>query len=169
MRKIIPELVAFLLVLVVLPNYAGADSNNGWPVYRGAWFTIKYPPEFEVRPSMKGRTSLEGYDSAFFVAPAGEAEFYVFSPQWSGDPTDIALNPMTEEYSSEKVEHKGSKKIRWVTISAKDRSYLRSLVDTETELNTRLVFGIKYRNEEIYDKFKDIYLEFVNSLRQYSD
>ena len=86
-----------------------------------------------------------------------------------GDPTDIALNPMTEEYSSEKVEHKGSKKIRWVTISAKNRSYLRSLVDTETELNTRLVFGIKYCNQEIYDKFKDIYLEFVNSLRQYGD
>jgi hypothetical protein len=71
MRKIIPELVTFLLVLVVLPNYAGAGSNNGWPVYRGAWFTIKYPPEFEVRP-FDERPNIAGrLRQRFFRCPCG--------------------------------------------------------------------------------------------------
>ncbi len=170
MRKLAPGLVIFLVVVFGLAGYAFADSTSDWAAYKGAWFSIKHPQTFQVKSSMKSRTAAKGYDSAFFVSPGGEVEFYVFSPQWNGEPRDIGLNPITEEYAAQKEEQNKGKNIRRVTIQAKDKSYLRSFVDTEdTNLNTRLVFGIKYRDQKVYDKYREVYLNFVRSLRQYSD
>lgn len=170
MRKFALRLAIFLAVVLVLTGYALADLTSDWATYKGAWFTIKHPPTFQVKPSLKSRTSAKGYDSAFFIAPGGDAEFYVFSPQWNGEPKDIALNPVTEEYAAQKEEQKKGKIIRRVTIRAKDKSYLRSFVDTEDiNLNTRLVFGIKCSDQETYDHYREAYLSFVRSLRQYSD
>jgi hypothetical protein len=64
------------------------------------------------------------------------------------------LNPETEQYVSEKVENKpdriqkmGTKSVRWFTIAAKDKSYLRSYIATKNnQLNTSFVMGIKYRD-----------------------
>jgi hypothetical protein len=168
---------SFFLILMASATYCLAEPEQDWKLFKGAWFSVEYPSEFNARPSIKSRTSGKGYDSAFFDSPDGAVEFYVFSPQWNGEPSDIALNPETEEYVSEKVDSKpdkiqkmGVRSVRWFTIAAKDKSYMRSYVDTENkQLNTRFVIGIKYHDQEIHDKYKDVYLKFVNSLRQFGD
>lgn len=138
--------------------------------YRGAWFDVSYPGDFIARPSMRSSTKAEGFDSAFFTSPDKTVEFYVFSPQWNGKPTDIEMDPDTEISVSQSCETSGGTIVRRVTVKARDGSYLRSFVDTvRSESNTRLVFGIKYRTPPDYERYKPHYLRFKDSLVQYSD
>ncbi len=164
-------MLSMLLFIMVIPTKAHPGSpDKGWKEYNGAWFSIKYPASFRVYPSLKSPSSPQGYDSVFFISPDNSVEFYVFSPQWNGSPTDIALQPYTEEYVAQKEEKRNSRIVRYITIRARDKSYLRSYVDTEdTDLNTRLVFGIKYTGQKTYDKYKQLYLDFKASIRQYAD
>ena len=166
-------MTAIILMLTLLnvpalagPNYQG---GNNWRVYKGAWFEIKYPAAFRVRPSQRS-SSGQGYDSVFFTAPDGSVEFYVFSPQWNGEPNDIELNAKYEVLVSQNTEHKGSLVVRRKTIKARDNSYTRSFEDTEdSATNTRKVFGIKYRNQDAYARYRQTYLTFKKSLTQFAD
>lgn len=136
-----------LLIAVCVSVVSGnaATSQQKWLTYKGAYFDIKYPATFSARGSQ--RTDGERYDSAFFAAPDGSVEFYVFSPIWNGDPEEIEINEATEDYVSQNTETRNGIKIRRATIKAKDGSYLRSFEDTEnTTTNNRIVFGIKYRD-----------------------
>ena len=163
-------LFLLLLTLTVTGKSHAAEYGRGWANYKGAWFDIKYPGDFTVRSSIKSPSASEGYDSAFFSSDDGSVEFYVYSPQWTGIPVDIELKPDTEEYAAQKEEKRNGRIVRFVTIKAKDNAYLRSFVDTKnTGLNTRLVFGIKYRSQKDYDRNKEIYLKFKGSLKQYAD
>ena len=137
--------------------------------YEGAFFSIDYPAAFSVRPSLAS-SSGDGYDSVFFASPDGRAEFYVFSPQWGGQPADIKLDEAKEEYVSfEETPGKGRVTVS-ATIKARDGSYLRSFMDTsDTDTGARLVFGIKYTDMEAYKEWKPDYLRFKASLKQYAD
>lgn len=162
---------ALILVCVVLASLSmGAQTASPkWSTYKGAWFAIKYPPTFKVRPSLKSTTG-QGYDSAFFKSPDGLVEFYVFSPQWNGKPTDILIKPKTETSVSKHSSTKAGVRTTSATIRAKNGSYTRSYVDVEnTKENTRRVSGIKYRNQQAYNKYKADYLKFKASLIQYAD
>lgn len=160
-------------------SVVGADITvnkkvDKWLVYQGAWFKISYPPGFTVRPSLKSLTSSKGYDSAFFEPRDKSVQFYVFSPQWNGKPKDIAVNPITENVASTKTVEKRVGQvenitIKWTTIAAKNGSYLRSIVDTVSSLNTRTAFAIKYRNSKTLEKYKPDYARFKKSLEQYAD
>jgi hypothetical protein len=164
-----------------MPSITGPRSGNSTPApaaapslppgvsaYTGAWFRIQYPSTFTVRPSLHSETTDRGYDSAFFTAPDDSVEFYVFSPQWTGEPTDIALRPATETALDRKQETKAGKTVTWVSIKAKDGSYTRAYVDTE-EGSTRLVFGIQYRNQAAYERYRAAYVQFKQSLEQFAD
>jgi hypothetical protein len=108
--------------------------------------------------------------ASFFIAPDGSVEFYVFSPQWNGQPTDIELNARYEVQVSQNTERRGSLSVRRVTIKARDNSYTRSFEDTEDSVtNTRKVFGIKYGNQDAYSRYRQTYLTFKKSLRQFAD
>ena len=159
--------ILLLTITLIVPTYADKSLST----YKGAWFDIQYPVDFKVRPALKSSSSAFGYDSAFFISPDGMVEFYVFSPLWNGDPSeDIAINLAEEIYETQKQEEKNGKQVRWVTINAKNKAYSRSYVDTEdTNFNTRLVFGIKYRHQKAYNKYKSAYLKFKKSLKQYAD
>jgi hypothetical protein len=150
---------------------AAANSYKGWHTFKGAWFEIKYPPDFKAKSSLPGTTSSEGCDSAFFVSPDGAVEFYVFSPQWNGDPSDVVLDPETEEIEAQKTENrKDGTTVKRYTIAAKNGSYSRSYIDTQNvSMNTRTVFGIKYSSRKFYDKYKSRYLVFKDSLVQFAD
>jgi hypothetical protein len=130
--------ILLLTISLIVSTYA-ADKELS--TYKGAWFDIQYPANFKVRPALKSSSSASGYDSAFFTSPDGAVEFYVFSPQWNGDPSeDVAINLAEEVYDAQKQEEKNGKQVRWVTISAKNQTYTRSYVDTEDTIsNTRLV------------------------------
>ncbi len=158
------------LCLVLLMCTTAMAVQPKWPTFKGAWFEVKYPSGFSVRRSLQRASSTDSCDSAFFKSPDGAVEFYVFSPQWNGNPTDIAINPQTEKYIAQSAGTvKGIRTIR-VTIKAKNGSYLRSFVDVENKTeNTRLVFGIKYKTQKAYAKCKSDYIKFKGSLTQYGD
>ena len=163
--------VILMLTLLNVPALAGTNiqGGNNWRTYKGAWFEIKYPATFQVRPSQR-TSSAQGYDSAFFTAADGSVEFYVFSPQWNGDPSDVAINSSSEILVSQSSEKKGSTTVRRATIKARDNSYSRSFEDTEdSTTNTRKVFGIKYGNQDAYSRYRQTYLTFKQSLTQFAD
>jgi hypothetical protein len=124
---------------------------------------------------------VDGSDSAWFTSPDGSAQFYVFSPQWNGNPTEIALDAKCEILVSHRVERASRGKMtgggyrvnnvaNWYTVRAKDNSYLRAWVDVEDKgINVRHVFGIKYRNAKTYQKYQAQYEHFRRSLEQFSD
>jgi hypothetical protein len=122
-----------------------------------------------VRPSQRSATSTEGYDSVFFRSPDGEVEFFIYSPQWMGEPKEIEVNPATEILVNEKVEQGKNNRTRWITIRAKDHSYHKSFVDEITTYNTRTVFGIIYHDQNTYQRYRQDYLNFKKSLIRYAD
>ena len=160
----------FLTVVLLLTPLTSILNIPKWPSFKGAYFEVKYPPGFKARKSLPSNSFEGQHDSAFFTAPNGSVEFYVFAPLWNGTPDDIERDPGLEEIVSENVEHKGSIKTRRVTLKARDNAYIRSFEDTEnTETNNRRVFGIKYRNVAAYNKHRQDYLRFKNSLKQFAD
>jgi hypothetical protein len=138
-------------------------------VFQGAWFEISYPADFTPVPSLPSRTA-EGWDSAAFISPDGGVSFYVYAPQWGGEPTDIALDAQREALVSEKRAEEDGRQIRWVTICAQDGSYCRSYQDTTARQGTvRTTLGIKYRDEEARRRYLPAYLKFRHSLQQFAD
>jgi hypothetical protein len=117
---------------------------------------------------MKSATGGKGFDSAFFTSQDNKIEFYIYSPQWSGEPTDVALKPDTEKLISTKTVKAKDKTTTWTTISAKNGSYTRFLLDTK-DSSTRKVFGIKYTDTKTLAKYKKSYQKFKESLVQYAD
>lgn len=145
-------------------------GEPGIKIYKGAWFAISYPEAFTVQPSLPSATSSEGNESAFFTSPGGEVSFYVFSPQWSGTPTDIALQPNEKIISrdSSYSQERRSMAINW-TIEANDKTYRRSYQEIKMDENINWIFGIKYKDEAAYNKYKQDYINFKNSIIQYAD
>lgn len=156
----------------------GADSSTlqspsqdtATRIYKGAWFDIRYPQNFTATPSLKSATNSEGFESAFFTSPDGEASFYVFSPQWSGDATDIRIQPGEKIISKDSsyTPQKRARTINW-TIEAGDKSYRRSYQEIKMDENINWIFGFKYKDEASYNKYKEQYLRFKNSIIQYGD
>jgi hypothetical protein len=154
--------------------------------YEGHWFTIKYPAEFTASPTTPmaefrsiqqeagtpTRTFVDT-DEATFTSPDGEVVFYVFSPQWGGEP-DYLLVKDTEKLVDEKMSEEGKdgdkKTLRWATIAAKDGSYTRSYLSTKMYDDTvHYVVGIQYEDQAAYDDYKEEYEAFKKSLVQYAD
>ncbi|MCX7717651.1 MAG: hypothetical protein N2111_04505 [Candidatus Sumerlaeaceae bacterium] len=146
------------------------ESDGEWRKFEGEWFTVEYPANFKVRPSLKLHSHQTRPDSAFFTAPGGEVEFYVFSPQWSGEPSDIMPDPKTEIVNDETTRTEGGRTVREWDIKARDGSYFRAIADTTAHEGTvRWVFGIKYRDKASYDRWRPTYLRFKKSLQQFAD
>ena len=162
--------IMLMLTLAFVPVLHGTNTqvDKGWLSYKGAWFEVRYPSTFKVRPSLPG-SSEEIFDSVFFTAPDTAVEFYVFSPQWNGDPSDIQIKG-NEVLVSKTSDKRGKVTVRRVTVKARDNSYTRSFEDTEdSATNTRKVFGIKYRDQSAYNRYRQTYLTFKQSLKQFAD
>ena len=137
-------------------------------LYKGTWFDIKYPKEF---------TPSSTADEARFLSPDKTVEFFVFSPQWGGNPVDYLTTKTSEELVSEKTDESGAEMkkevVRWVTVKAKDGSYYRSFVSIKTQVGTgsdlHHVFRIRYRDNAAYERYRDTYIAFKKSLNQYTD
>lgn len=156
------------LFLLVIVSFSFSTLFGQTKIFKGAWFDIKYPSSFKAKGSLKS-SSAEGFESAFFESSDRLVEFYVFSPQWSGVPSDISLKE-TEKLSSTKTEINGSQITIWWTITAKNGSYIRSYQEKKDEsLNINWVVGIKYKNQIAYNKYKTQYSAFKASLKQYAD
>ena len=140
-----------------------------WKVFQGAWFQIDYPADFTPMPSLPS-SSADGYDSAEFISADGQVSFYVFAPQWGGEPTDIAFDSQREILVSEKSEEQNGRQINWSTMCEKDGSYCRDIYTTTAQQETvRTTFGIKYRGQAVRHRYHEDYLKFQHSLQQFAD
>jgi trehalose-6-phosphate synthase len=146
--------------------------------YSATWFQIEYPSDFTASPTTP--TSVYGDDYHFveteeatFTSPDGTVEFFIFSPQWGGDPIDYL-----EQKSSEKViETKEDQSTddpfftvthTWKTFEDKQGKYTRAYHSIKTE-STHCVFGVKYTNRKMYERYKAAYMTFKKSLQQFAD
>jgi hypothetical protein len=173
-------LVILCSVTMAQGSRSSSKSGAGWKTFHGACFDIKYPTQFTARASLPATQVCSQREvkrmSVFFTAPDGGVEFYVYAPMAGvieDLPEDIKLNAATEEYVERNSETKDKesvleKRISRTTIRAKDNSYLRSYESqTNTGQNTQFIIGIKYRNQQAYNKYKQAYLTFKKSLAQY--
>lgn len=159
--KLKPVFSLLLLCFVIVAAPAATFST-----YKGAWFEIRYPSNFTVKPQQES-SSGEGYDAVSFVSPDDLVEFYVFSPQWSGEPQWIKRRE-GEKQTSWKQERQGDKVITYVTRQG--NGYLRSYADIkDTVSNTRWTFGFRYRDQAIYKQYRPVYVVFRQSLKQFAD
>ena len=136
--------------------------------YQGAWFDIDYPRGFRALERERSG-SASGYDSASFLSPDGSIEFFVYSPQWSGTTYWTSLGPgETEASRTQSVE--GNLHYTRVMITGPGGAYQRAWVEVrDTLTNTNHIFGIKYADQAAYDRYRDAYLHFKDSLVQYAD
>lgn len=145
-------------------------TNTTVRTFEGAWFTIKYPSDFTVRSSMRSLSSADGYDSAFFLSPDSLVEFYIFSPQWNGHPSDIEIRPQSEYLIDSDIRQFNDRTETLYTIAAKNGSYKRSYREVKQyESSLNWVLGIKYSSERAYQKYQQAYVRFKKSLEQYAD
>lgn len=145
--------------------------------YNGEWFTVKYPSNFHASPLAPTR-KMDAYtyvetDEATFVSPDGTVEFFIYSPQWSGDPKSY-LEPMeNERIESDKTEAATSDDAyaithQWVSFVDKEGKYTRSFHSRKSEV-THLVFGVKYTTIKDYERYKAAYMAFKKSVVQFAD
>ena len=149
-------------------NNAALVEQVEYEKYTGAWFTVEFPGNFSVTPSLQSTTRTEGYDSVVFTSPDGKVQFYIFSPQWSGVATDIALQSGEEETEHTTDTENGLIVERW-TIKADNGQYSRSYESTSETGGINRIFGIRYLSSEDLERYRAEYLHFKNSLQQYAD
>ena len=172
MKRIL--LLAPLALLLSQPSRLQAAPRRppvGWKSFDGPLFSVYYPAKW------KAQSGKSSQDAALFSSPTGSAQFAVYSPQWNGEPTDLNFNAHRERRISCRVQKSRAHDAansqlvsRWQTFAALDHSYTRSIVDVENvTLNTRRVFGFRYKNAAAYQKFLPTFKVFKASLEQYSD
>ena len=163
--KIIKSIISGILFFSII-NFINAQTR----IFNGAYFDVEYPASFIVKPSL---TTEGGYVSVFFISPDSLVEFYIFSPEWDGTPTDISLknNEFISYKKSQNLKSNNSypKIVDHWTIAAKDGSYFRSYQGTTEFQTVYWVVGVKYINQAALDKYKEQYLTFKSSLTQSSD
>lgn len=174
LKMVIP---AFVLLACV--SCAAPPSEN-WKLYSGAWFDVTYPATFRAVPVQKSETSFEGFDSARFVSPSGDVEFYVYSPQWAGHASALDIDPHRERITSQKISttdyqcgnfrETNAIKDTWLCIVALDKSYVRFVHHHSDHIqNGDLVFGITCKDMSTYSRYRNDYRKFRDSLVQYAD
>lgn len=145
--------------------------------YSGSWFQIEYPDDFTASPTspkeVYGEYEFVQTDEARFTSPDGTVEFFVFSPQWGGDPKDYLIeqaNEKTVTQSEDKADSDDpfAASHHWVTYEDEEGKYTRSYHSIMTE-STHHVFGVKYTNRKMYERYKASYLAFKQSLQQFAD
>ena len=131
--------------------------------------TITAPAGFTARPSLASETA-DGYDSVFFDAPDGRVAFYVCSPQWGRQATDVALDPATETLLAERQIELGAEEVELREIAALDGSYGR-LVETvfSPATGAQWTFGFSWADAAARERHQEAYERFKASLEQYAD
>jgi len=142
--------------------------------YRGFYFDVRYPENFTASPNGPVSDSVVQTDAAQFESPDGRVAFYVYSPLWSDEPDYLKVAANETLVDEKTTETDGGDTItKWVTVKANDGSYHRSYVSIREQVTTgsevHHVFGIKYADQAAYNEYRDEYLRFKSSLRQYAD
>lgn len=152
----------------------GANAEDYVGKHNGDYFSVTFPEDF---------TAIEiNGDEVRIVSPDESVEFYVYSPLWDGQPATYLEIWETEELADESSTitikedvYRDNVQTRWVTAQARDGSYIRSYMYQRSCNTSELLdcvsyaFGIKYRDQQAYARYRDAYKAFKASLVQFSD
>lgn len=179
--QILPVVAAFTLTLLMAcgcsqltrelskepGNATGSEAS--WHTYEGAWFTVRFPREFSVKPSLP-TGELGQFDSVFFIAPDNQVSFYVLSPQWRRVDEKIALQSASEIQKEEFKRLTDGFIEESRIIRALDGSYER-LIESYTSENQTVswTFQFRYTNSKARMTYEKQYEQFKVSLDQYTD
>lgn len=162
----------FIISSLLFISNANADANL--KTYESGYFSVQIPQNFTATKVTK--------NEATFISPDQKVEFFIYSPLWSGKPKTYLAVRQTEKIVSQNSTktlkpnlHQNHVQTRWVTIQAKDGSFTRSFMqqrachgDTFEDCLSH-VFGIKYKNKQAYNQYKQTYIAFKKSLQQFTD
>lgn len=145
------------------------QATFGWRSYVAPWFSIQFPDSFQVSPSLRSKSD-EGFDSVFFDAPDGCARFYVLSPQWGRNASDVLPDDSIEIETARTETTVGERRVVSRIISARDGSYTR-IVEENFEQDGVVYWatGFQYRTVEDRERLSEAYSHFKSSLEQYAD
>ncbi len=145
-----------------------------------------YPPQFTRMYSFNAvekrddEETLDQPDTGYFTSPDKTVGFYVYSPQWNGDPYETGLRDGEKLIFKEDLgtacpqnitnyytfDENASSTLSVLTGSG----YTREVLDVEHQnLNTRRTFAIEYRTEADRAHYWEQFLQFTNGLTQYAD
>lgn len=134
---------------------------------QGAWFKVKVPKGFHALPSVHSLTATENYDSYFYSSPDGKVKFYIYSPQWTGNPNDIVFP--NEKIKVETAENNdGSITRTWTLRPNRQNPFIRTFTERKSE-NSVLITGFYYKDEAAFNEYKDEFEEFNSSVVQFAD
>ncbi len=154
---------AFVLMLLLFTTACAEQrSVTDQAVYRGAWFTVRYPADFRAKPSMKSSTA-DGYDSVFFHSPDGRVSFYIYAPQWGGKPTDITLTESSDRQVTKRVSKGPARTVTWYTVTT--GAYTAHYQQTDSNDGTsRWIIGLRYATPADFAAYRQAYEKFKRSL-----
>jgi hypothetical protein len=170
--------LALSSLVVVALGACGPDESPR--LYQGTWFDIRYPGHFTPRPltpvQATGERQPVETDEAYFRAPDGSAEFYVFSPLWSGEPEYLQIRP-DERTLRDEGEESGPpdnlQRNRFIVTEAANGAAGRIILSVRAQIgsgsDTHHVFGFEYRDRAAYERYADAFEAFKASLQQYAD
>lgn len=172
----------FLLAFMALYQAAcGPGPTSEAPrLYSGSYFDIRYPADFSPRPLAPvqggGERKAVETDEAYFSAPDGAAEFYVYSPLWSGEPQYLQIRP-DERTLRDEGEESGPpdnlQRNRFIITEAANGAAGRMILSVRAQIgsgsDTHHVFGFEYRDRAAYERHAEAFEAFKASLQQFAD
>jgi hypothetical protein len=169
-------LILFLTIGCDAPVEPASNLGSGqstreieWSLFEGAWFSIEYPRDFVVKPSLAAEED-GSFDSVFFSTSDESVSFYVLSPQWRRVASDAAINP-AQESRIEFSEQADNGLIRSSTLfRARNGSYERLIESfVSPDQTVSWTFQFIYSNEELKEQYAPLYDRFKASLQQLTD
>lgn len=156
-----------LITVVALVFSMGLAAQT--KTYQGAWFSIDYPEDFTVKNSILSETRGDNtYDSATFTSPDKTVVFYVYSPQWSGTPSDITLKESGQQQQLQ-ADNLGNVITLYSFYQGKDKRTHSYQVTRNADQQITQVIGLRYTSMKAYEKYRKAYIAFKASLQQYAD
>lgn len=180
LSRALPLALSIFVCLALAACGPEASPDAAPRLYQGTWFDISYPGDFTPRPlapvNPAGERNAVETDEAYFRAPDGSAEFYVYSPLWSGEPEYLQIRA-DERTLRDEVEESGPpdnrQQNRFITTEAANGAAGRTMLSIRSQVgsgsDTHHVFGFEHRDRAAYERYAKAFEAFKASLRQYAD
>lgn len=180
MKNILLSFIVLLLIGAGCTNYTDTPQkpteSNSQPTipktvsdtYIGAWFEISYPSGFTIFEREKSPTAESDYDGVSFISPDSSAEFYIYSPQWRGESIWENIQNGETIFIDKDTNSENGLKINTKVIQNTQENFYRTIEVVEM-YDAKYVFGFRYKDDQVYNLYKDTYEEFKSSLIQFAD
>ncbi|MBI96039.1 hypothetical protein CL656_02735 [bacterium] len=148
--------------------------------YSGYYFKVDIPQGFKVDLNR----SSNNYVTLVTDKAETDVEFFVYAPMWSRYHEyldqridEVLVSKEEKKLPKDSTDLSGTHRLyTYYTYQNKNTGVLRSIVDQRSQVGLenrdselRVVFGVTYPDYKIYEEYKELYLEFKNSVVQFAD